>query len=502
MKKNTKSMRLEKLLLISWYVTVASAPFGSCLLRIPLPVGGHFFLFRGAILFTSFLYLLVLFCRRENPFLELSKIERCFLLTAGCMLGYGLVSAAWAISLSIWFSKFFTMCQMFALVVLFLKLCRDPKVMRITLLLTGLTTLFCAVGGLIECFHGPFFDTPYRDASYLFFNKPLYMPIFTFYNPNGMAVYLLFTLETLYLYMAFSWEQTGPTRNKRILYILSAGMMLTLFLCCADGGRLAVLSIPILFCGLAGWLFMRHKKGLLVFVEFALCFSFIFIGENFDPNAGKQLIIDPGNTDGAIIDTDKTGEATINADKGFNGTLATAVSTVTGTTENESIKESDGLRVALLKNSTEMLLQSKGLGIGLGNAEPRMKGYTNTCGLTNIHCYIMEVLLEFGVFALVPLLILVFMILRALFKEMYMSIKAHRQEPLSNCLLLFFTILTYPLLSTANSSSWGIVAMWVYTALVLLYSGRVEGLYDKNSTDKNEPSNSGRPSPNHMRQGR
>ena len=178
--------------------------------------------------------------------------------------------------------------------------------------------------------------------------------------------------------MAFNWEQTGLTRNKRILYILSAGMMLTLFLCCAAGGRLAVLSIPILFCGLAGWLFMRHKKGLLVFVEFALCFSFIFIGENYDPNAGKQLIIDPGKTDEAIINTDK----------GFNGTLATAVSTVTGTTENESIKESDGLRVALLKNSTEMLIQSKGLGIGLGNAEPRMKGYTNTCGLTNVHCFI------------------------------------------------------------------------------------------------------------------
>lgn len=482
MRETTKSIWLEKILLISWYVTVASAPFGSCLLRIPLPVGGHFFLFRGAILFTSFLYLLVLFCRRENPFLALSKIERCFLFTAACMLGYGLVSAAWAISLSMWFSKFFTMCQMFALVVLFLKLCRDPKVMRITLLLAGLTTLFCAVGGLIECFHGPFFDTPYRNTPYLFFNKLLYLPIFTFYNPNGMSVHLLFTLEILYLYMAFSWNQTGLTQNKRILYALSAGMMLTLFLCCAAGGRLSVLSIPIFFCGLAVWLFMRHKKGLLVFAGFALCLLFIFIGENFNPNAGGQLII---STDG-----------------GFNGTLSTTVSTVTGTMESESIRASDGIRIALLKNSAEMLLQSRGLGIGLGNAEPRMRGYTNTSGYINVHCFIMEVLLEFGVFALIPLLILVFMILRTLFKQIYMGIKAHRQEPLSNCLLLFFTILTYPLLSTANSSSWGIVAMWMYIAVVLLYSGRAEDLYDENSTGKKDPSSSGRPSPDHMQPGR
>ena len=142
---------LEKLLVICWYVTVASAAFGSCLLRISLPIGGHFFLFRGAILATCLVYLLLLLRRRENPFRGLSRIEICFVGVVACMLGYGLVSALWAISLGAWFSKFFTMCQMFALVFLFLKLCRDEKVMRVTLLLAGITTLFCALGGIVEC---------------------------------------------------------------------------------------------------------------------------------------------------------------------------------------------------------------------------------------------------------------------------------------------------------------------------------------------------------------
>lgn len=433
-------------------------------------------MFRGAILVTCLVYLLLLCQRRQNPFCGLSRIEICFVGVMVCMLGYGLISALWAISLGVWFSKFFMMCQMFALVFLFLKLCRDEKVMRVTLLLAGVTTLFCALGGIVECFHGPFFDTPYRDYVYVFFNKAMYAPIFTFYNPNGMATYVLFILELLYLYMTFNWEKIAFPQNRRLLYVLSACMGIAIFLCCADSGRLAFLSLPIILCGLAVWLMIRFKKGLVVFLGLALCITFIYIGENYAEvkyyieQSGRQIqeFFIPAD-ESAIPDPPPP-------DKNVHGTLYTIVPAITGADKDVSAQESDGIRVALIKNSMKMLVESEGLGIGLGNAEQRMAEFDNTGEITAVHCFIMEVLLEFGAFALIPLLILVFLIFKSLFIGLYMAVKIHRWEHVSNILFLLFTIIAYPLLSTANSSSWSIGAMWLYIAMVLLYSGKIESL--------------------------
>lgn len=473
---------LERALLICWYITIGSAAFGDCLLRIPLPIGGHFFLFRGAILVTCLVYLLLLLRRRENPFRGLSKIETCFVGVVVCMLGYGLVSALWAISLGAWFSKFFTMCQMFALVFLFLKLCRDEKVMRVTLLLAGMTTLFCALGGVVECFHGPFFDTPYRNYTYVFFNKAMYAPIFSFYNPNGMATYVLFTLEILYLHMAFNWEKISFPQNKRLLYGLSTWMGITIFICCADGGRLAFLSLPIILCGLAVWLVIRFKKGLVVFLGFALCITFIYVGENYAEvkyrvaQTGRQIQEFWGPVDGSASSDGTVAPDLPVPDKNMHATLYTIIPTITGVNKEASIRESDGGRVVLLKNSMEMLIESKGLGIGLGNAEPRMSEFSNIGGVTAIHCFIMEVFLEFGIFALIPLLVLAFFVFKSLLKGLFIAVKTRCMEQAATILLLLFTIIVYPFLSTANASSWGLQSMWLYIAMMLLYSGKIDSL--------------------------
>jgi len=270
------------------------------------------------------------------------------------MLGYGLVSALWAISLGAWFSKFFTMCQMFALVFLFLKLCRDEKVMRVTLLLAGITTLFCALGGIVECVRGPFFDTPYRTLRYVFFNRAMYAPIFTFYNPNGMAVYVLFTLEILYLHMAFNWEKISSPQNKRLLYGLSAWMGISIFICCAGSGRLALLSLPIILCGLAVWLMMRFKKGLVVFLGLALCLTFVYVGENYAEvkyrvvQTGRQIQEFWVPADGSASSDEPMDPPP--PDKNLHATLYTIVPAITGVGKGASAQESDGVRVSLLKS--------------------------------------------------------------------------------------------------------------------------------------------------------
>lgn len=476
-----RGSRLETAFLLCWYVTIASAAFGDCLLRIKLPIGGHFFLFRGAILLTCLLYLILLLKGKENPLKGLSRPELWFVGLMACMLAYGLVSVLWSLSIGAWFSKLFTMCQMFALTFIFLKVCRDPKVMRITMALVGITALICAVGGLIECFHGPFFDTPYRNYTYVFFDKWMYPPTFTFYNGNGMAVFLLFSLETLYLWMASRWEASTDRINHRLLWRLSAGMAFAIFLCCAVGGRLALLAIPIILVGLAGWLFIRYKKGLLVFVLLFATLGFIYVGENYGQvrfyaqQAGAQIQQFFEQDEPAPSEetpSEETPSVETPPDSNSWGTLYTIIPSITGKPVNESLAASDGVRLTLLKNAMDMLIQSHGLGVGLGNAELRMEEYGNTGSLTNIHCFIMEVMAEFGVFALIPFLLVLFAALKSLLIKFTSAIKARDKVTISNVILLFCTALAYPLLSTANSSSWGISSMWMYLACLLMYCGK------------------------------
>ena len=154
----------------------------------------------------------------------------------------------------------------------------------------------------------------------------------------------------------------------------------------------------------------------------------------------------------------------------MRGTLYTIVPSITEENVNDSLAESDGIRLALLKDSVKLLVESKGLGIGLGNAEYRIAEFDNTQGYVNVHCFIMEVVLEFGIFALLPLLIVVCSILRRICLAFYQAGKKNSVAA-ANLILLFMTCAAFPLLSTANSSSWTITIMWLYLAQLLLYTG-------------------------------
>ena len=142
--------------------------------------------------------------------------------------------------------------------------------------------------------------------------------------------------------------------------------------------------------------------------------------------------------------------------------------------------------MTLLKDSVQMICESHGLGIGLSNVEPRLREMDNTGGLYSVHCFVMEVLAEFGIFALIPLLAVGLSILRALWLEFYAALRARDKKRMAMPLLLFFTAIAYAPLSTANSSSWGIQAMWFYLAMLLLYSGQLtEEISDNFVTAKN-----------------
>lgn len=469
--------RLERLLLVCWYVTIASAPFGSYLLRIQLPVLGHFFLFRGAILVTCFVYLIYLIRRRENPFSGLSKVEWAFIGFAACLILYGAASALWTVSLSAWFSKFFILCQMLALVFLFLKLCASPGVMKNTMLLMAASTLVCALAALVETFRGPLIsDSLYNYHVYVFFNKGFYHPVFTFGNPNDTCGYMFFTLVVLFLCIIGRWDRWDEKMRRKTLWGFAAALVLLFFLSCVCQGRLIILALVLLAAGLFVWLTMRYRRGLSIFLLFAAFIAFVYVGENYNQvKYGVETKIEqiqslfnrePGDKEPV---PDRTPPR-----RNEHAALYTIAPSITGKSANETIAESDGLRLMMLKNGVTMLLESKGLGIGLGNAELRVAEFQNTGGLTAMHCYLMELFAEFGVFAIVPLLVLVFFIFKSWWAVFYPALKRREASPCADILFMLFTAAAFLLASTASASSRGMTAMWLYLAFIVLRSGELE----------------------------
>ena len=326
------------------------------------------------------------------------------------------------------------------------------------------------LGGAAEMFHGPFFDTPYRDAYYPFWGRWMYSPIFSFYNPNGFSVYLLFVIEILYLYLAFRWEKLSHRSRTRAYWGASCAFALMLVLCCADGGRLCILSIPLLAAGVIAWALAHYRKGLLILMLLAAALAFTYVGENYEQVKYKvdeavcqvQEMLHPD------ADPQEKPEMPPEPEKNQWGTLYTVVPAVTGENVNESLTESDGIRMTLLKDCVQMIRESRGLGIGLGNVESRLREMDNSGGIYAAHCFIMEVLAEFGIFALFPLALVVFSILRRLLLGFGEAVKTRNWAAFARLFLLLMTCAAFPLLSTANSSSWGITSMWMYLAMLLL----------------------------------
>lgn len=469
MKQLSAAWKTDKLwgaVLIFWYLTVFSSFLGSYLLRIPLPIGGNFFLFRGVLPLTVLLFAVWCVRNKRNPFAGLTRIEQCFLLLVAVMVLYGTVSVLFAISKGAWFSKYLSMGYYLCFALLFVLLCKDPGVRKATVLLACGTMLFCTLGGLAETVTDCFFDTPYAGKfSYYFMGRWWQPPIFTFYNTNGLAASNLWMLLIAWMSLFQQWPDLSGKRRRWLLWGLTALTCLGIFLYSVSNSRLTIYALPFLFAGLAVWLLLRHKRGLWIFAAFACCLLFIYAGEHYDQIKEYVEIhmteTEPGSSEapGSKPSSKPNNHGTMNS--------LVPKDAETGKVSLSS-DESGGIRVNLIKNSVQMLIGSKGLGIGLGNAELRMKAYDNTGNIVNVHCFLMELFLEFGIFAILSLLLLVCVLLWNWFLRLRRAGRERDRVLLSNTLFQIFAVLTYPLLSTVNASSWGLSAMWLFLGYVLL----------------------------------
>ena len=459
--KEKTDNRLWKVLIVCWYITIVSSVFYEYLLPIELPIGGHLFLFRIALPVTFCLFAAWVIRYRYPLFRQLTKLELCFLLLVGVLAVYTAVSVLWAIEVKRWLTKGLSIAYSLCFTLLFLYLGRDKKVFRNSVLVAVGTFAFCALGGFVEFFTGALFETPHAGGiGFTFFDHGLYPPIFCFYNTNSLAASTFWGLLLGAMLLVEKWDGLAVKRRKWWNLLLIGGIALCHCLYQGGSARIASMCIIVLLVSLVVWYILQYKKGLLAIAVLLAFFQFVFIGINYAYWVSDPIPTDPTVSVSPTTPSDST-DATVD-------TTAPTEPDATGPQEITTRQESDKVRVNLLLNGFDLLKKSNWLGIGVGNTELRMFEYNNHKGVLSLHCFVAELFVEYGIFAILPFTALLVMLLVNWIALLKKSITCKDRKMFANTLFQFMTALTFPLVSSANSSSWTIMAMWMYLAYLFV----------------------------------
>ena len=88
----------------------------------------------------------------------------------------------------------------------------------------------------------------------------------------------------------------------------------------------------------------------------------------------------------------------------------------------------------------------------------------------SIHCFLARIVADCGIFALIPLCAIAYLLLKNMLRSMAGAIRRKEGALVGRCLLLLAALVNYPIVSTAPSDAQDIVAMWLFLAILVLYT--------------------------------
>ena len=152
--------------------------------------------------------------------------------------------------------------------------------------------------------------------------------------------------------------------------------------------------------------------------------------------------------------------------------------------DDGSTDSSGGVRAKLILHAGRCFLDSKGLGVGIGNTEilARDNDVIKDHKIWSIHCFLARIVADCGIFALIPLCVIAFLLLKKQIRCMNMAARKKEKRAFGSGLLLLVTLISYPIVSTASSDAQDIIAMWLFLAMLVLYT--TEGLPTTLQTNK------------------
>ena len=469
--KDWREDKLNTALSVAWMITVVSAFFGSVFTLFELPALGAVYPFRLVLPITAVLYLIWAIREKHNPWKHATKAQRACYILGTVLVAYGAVSLLRAIDVVFTLQRLMNLCLDLCFFFLALELCRNRRILR--------KTVYCIVGtliiqiplGIYEVFFGGVFDPLYDTDRHLFrfFGGKYQRPVVASGNTNDFSMMLVFMLAILLLYWA--WQH----REEKTDWIPIGFIAPTYFLICAGDARLCWLAFWLLMVGfVAVVLTIRPIKRWVVVLTVLLMVVTLF-GMNYHELALKK----PASKAPAKTPTASTSTAAPSGNdrketssSSPNRTLKEEMFTVDDQTGEVSfnLNYSAGARMDLLFHAGNCLLHSDGFGVGLGNTEQLAKenAASRMGGVWNIHCFLARMAADFGVFFLIPALILAFLLLREVIGGLWESLRAKKWTKAALWLLYLVAMVSYPIASTAPSDAQDCLTMWLFLAVVVL----------------------------------
>ncbi len=470
-----KSDKLWGGLVLCWLATVFFSFFNSLLFSFSFSGIGTLFPFRIMLPATAVLYLVWAVKNRESFWADTSALEKWCYVLAIVLIIYGAISLFRAIDLMWTFRRLFNLCFDLCFFFLMLRLCRDKQVLKATLALCLVMLAVVSALGIYEVFCGGIVDHIYDNYKRLYIFEGLYQfPVVFSGNTNDYAILLIFLFSTLLLALLWPGKEL---RKRGCVWIVLMGTTVY-FLAMAGDSRLCMISFILVYIGIFLYFLFCQKRRLLIPLLLLLgVLSMVFISK-------YRYIVPPiqqymsslkeyyAQNDPSSVGAEKPTLPQVNLDTPPLGDEFIKIDEETG----EKVLRDDasgGVRVRLLIHAFNCLWESRGLGVGLGNTEtlaakraviPKWAANPQI----SIHCFLARLVADCGIFALLPLCMIAFHLLKQIFRLLLASIREKDRNRCAYAILLFFILLIYPIASTASSDAQDNIPMWIYLGVIVL----------------------------------
>lgn len=511
LKEQWRQDKLRCALVVCWLLTVAAFFFNSYLLPVQLPGVGTWYAFRTLLPLTALLYAVYAIRTRTFFWKDSTTLEKWCYVFIAVMVLYGAASLPRALDVAWTFRRFFNLCFDLCFFFLMLRLCRQKGLRKLTLAVCFVMWVVVMLLGVYEVFNGGVVDPAYDDCKRFYvFNGLVQYPIVFSGNTNDYALLLTF-FYGIFLLVRQEYHIPGWAT-----VLLTA---VTYFLLESTNGRLCILSFIILLIAQLLCSLLQHRKaarktaaGMLLCVcciQFCTQYRYIIpplqtyvqqkaeytqaireaekkAGQEKEQPEAETPVEQPRPStepeEGGQEKEQPEAETPIEQPKLQLGdpqkeSLDEQFFETDEATGKQALRSSGsaGIRAHLLLHAWDCFLESHGLGVGLGNTETlaAQRGIVPSLAdkpQNSIHCFIARIIADYGVFILLPLCAIAFLLLKRIFTSLSAAWRRKDGQAAAGALLFFAVLLTYPIVSTASSDAQDDIAMWLYLAMMVLYA--------------------------------
>ncbi len=440
--------KLKASLYIGWLVTVLTSFLGDSLISVKLPFVGALFPFRIFLPITFLLYLIYSFRKRIFFWKENSKAEKITFILIVVLFLHSFIGLAFSIDFAYSFRRVFNLCMDLCLFFLMIQLCSDKKLFKQTMKACALGFLMLVGLGLWECVIGLVFHVPVHFQTINLFGWEIISPEVTYNNTNDFATAVVFLCMLL-----TTWLLQRRSIQKKGIAFLCISFFFTFLLIEFSSARLLSIAFWLmLFVLLVYMLAIRDKRAIVaisILSVFLLIFSFT---KKFDLRDSIQNIFSekPSYNHQArpeialkdqFFETDpETGDMYLSAE------------------------HSAGVRGLLLNHAIQCFVNSKGMGVGVGNTEKmaQMLNVTQTKSIWAIHCFLARMMGDYGIWFFLPILALGIVFIK--FIACKISKKGfHRGYAVFLC----GALMAFALVSSSPADAQDVLPMWMFLAVFI-----------------------------------